>query len=150
MTTTTDATADDKAAATQLHQEGLRRTLAILSALEPTAAYYALLRLQEAGQLDAQLADHARALTKLDACTTAHLEMSHADLQILLRCMTYAFEELFGGMFAHRAIDDEGELGRLGDFAHALAVVADQAAGAACWFTGPRAPLPTVSETPAA
>ncbi len=150
MTVITDATPDDKAAATQLHLEGLHRALAILSTQEPTAAYYALLTMEQAGQLDAQLADHARALTKLDACTTAHLEMSHADLQILLRCMTYAFEELFGGMFAHRAIDDEGELGRLGDFAHALALVADQAAGAACWFTGPRAPLPKVSEPPTA
>jgi len=150
MTTTTDATPDDKTAATQLHQEGLRRALAILSTQEPPAAYYALLKMEQAGQLDAQLADHARALTKLDACTTAHLEMSHADLEIVLRCMIYAFEELFGGMFAHRAIDDEGELGRLGDFAHALAIVADQAAGAACWFTGPREPLPKLAEPPTA
>jgi len=150
MTTTTDATPDDKAAATQLHQEGLRHALTILSTQEPTAAYYALLLLQEAGEIDAQLADHARALTSTGACTTAHLEMSHADLELVLRCMTYAFEELFGDMFVHRAIDDEGELGRLGDFAHALAIVADQAAGAACWFTGPRAPLPKVSEPPTA
>ncbi len=149
MTTTTDATPGDKHAATQLHQEGLRRALAILSGQEPTAAYYALLQLQEAGQLDAQLAKHARALTKLDACTTAHLEMSHADLEILLRCMTYAFEELFGSIFAHNAIDDETSLGRLGDFAHALAVVANQAAGAACWFTGPPAPRTTVAAPPA-
>ncbi len=150
MTTPTATPPNNKAAATQLHQEGLRRALAILSGQEPTAAYYALLGLQEAGQLDAQLAKHARALTKLDACTTAHLEMSHADLEILLRCMTYAFEELFGGIFVHDAIDDETSLGRLGDFAHALAVVADQAAGAACWFTGPRAPLPKVSAPPTA
>ncbi len=142
MTNPTNATPDNKAAAAQLHQEGLRRALAILSGQEPTAAYHALLRLQEAGQIDAQLAGHARALTKLDACTTAHLEMSHADLEILLRCMTYAFEELFGGIFVHDAIDDETSLGRLGDFAHALAIVADQAAGAACWFTGPPHPLP--------
>jgi len=149
MTTPTDATPNDKAAATQLHQEGLRQALAILSTREPTAAYYALLQLQEAGQLDAQLAKHARALTKLDACTTAHLDMSHADLEILLRCMTYAFEELFGGFFVHSAIDDETSLGRLGDFALALAVVADQAAGAACWFTGPRKPRTKLVEPPA-
>jgi len=148
--TTSPTTPNHKHAATKLHQEGLRRALAILSTQEPTAAYYALLQLEEAGQLDAQLAKHARALTKLDACTTAHLEMSHADLETLLRCMTYAFEELFGDFFVHDAIDDETSLGRLGDFAHALAVVADQAAGAACWFTGPRAPRPPVSETPAA
>ncbi len=142
MTTTTTTPPNHKDAATRLHQEGLRRALAILTTQEPTAAYYALLQLEEAGQLDARLAKHARALTKLDACTTAHLEMSHADLEILLRCMTYAFEELFGRIFVHDAIDDETSLGRLGDFAHALAVVADQAAGAACWFTGPPHPLP--------
>jgi len=147
--TPTDATPGDKDAATQLHQEGLRRALAILSTQEPTAAYYALLQLEEAGQLDAQLTKHARALTKLDACTTAHLEMSHADLETLLRCMTYAFEEMFGSTFVHDAIDDETSLGRLGDFAHALAVVADQAAGAACWFTGPPKPRTPVAAPPA-
>jgi len=139
---TTPTPTNDKDAATKLHQEGLRRALTVLTTQEPTAAYYALLLLQEAGEVDAQLARHARALAKLDACTTAHLTMSHADLEILLRCMTYAFEELFGGIFAHNAIDDETSLGRLGDFAHALAIIADQAAGAACWFTGPPHPLP--------
>ncbi len=148
MTTPTTTLPNHKVAATQLHQEGLRRALALLTTQEEAAAYYALLQLQEAGQLDAQLAKHARALTKLDACTTAHLEMSHADLETLLRCMTYAFEELFGGFFVHDVIDDETSLGRLGDFAHALAVVADQAAGAACWFTGPRAPRPPVAAPP--
>jgi len=142
MTNPTATPPNNKDAATQLHQEGRRRALAILSTQEPTASYYTLLKLQEAGQIDAQLARHARALAKLDACTTAHLEMSHADLEILLRCMTYAFEQLFGGIFVHDAVDDETSLGRLGDFAHALALVADQAAGAACWFTGPPHPLP--------
>ncbi len=150
MTTPTTTPPNHKAAATQLHQEGLRRALALLTTQEPTAAYYALLQLEEAGQLDAKLAKHARALTKLDACTTAHLEMSHADLETLLRCMTYAFEELFGSIFVHDAIDDETSLGRLGDFAHALAVVADQAAGAACWFTGPPKPWTKLPEPPAA
>jgi len=126
----------------QRHQEGLRHALDILTTQEPKDAYHALLRMVEAGQLDAELADHARALTKVDASTTAHLEMSHADLEIVLRCMTYAFEQLFGGLFVHDAIEDEGELGRLGDFAHALAVVADQAAEAACRYTQPTPPAP--------
>ncbi len=144
--TTSPTTPNHKDAATRLHQEGLRRALAILTTQEPTAAYYALLQLEEAGQLDARLAKHARALTKLDACTTAHLEMSRTDLEILLRCMTYAFEQLFGGLFVADAIEDETSLGRLGDFAHALAVVADQAAGAAFHYTLPaQAP-----QTPAA
>ncbi len=62
--------------------------------------------------------------------------------------MTYAFEELFESIFVHNAIDDETSLGRLGDFAHALAVVADQVAGAACWFTGPPKPRPPVATPP--
>ncbi len=135
-----------KTTAAQRHHEGLRQALDVLVTQEPTAAYYTLLRLEAAGQLDTQLALHARALTKADASTTAHLEMSRTDLEILLCCMTYAFEQLFGGLFVADAIEDEGELGRLGDFAHALAVVADQAAGAAFHYTLPaQAP-----QTPAA
>jgi hypothetical protein len=140
-----------KTTAAQRHQEGLRLALEILSGQEPTAAYYTLLRLEGAGQLDTRLALHARALTKADACTTSRLEMSRVDLANLLRCMTYAMEQLFGGMFISEAIDDEGEMGRLGDFAHALAVVADQAAGAAFHYTlpAPASPPPT-PQTPAA
>jgi len=136
-----------KTIATQRHQEGLRQALDVLVTQEPTAAYYTLLRLEAAGQIDTQLALHARALTQGDACTTAHLEMSHADLRILLRCMTDAI----GGLFAAEVSDDEGELCRLSDFAHALGVVANQAAGAACLFTTPaQAPRQAAPETPAA
>jgi len=140
-----------KATATQRHHAGLRQALDVLLTQEPTAAYYTLLRLEAAGQLDTQLARHARALTTADASTTAHLEMSHADLEILLRCMTYASQQLFGGLFVARASEDETSLGRLGNFAHALAVVADQAAGAVFHYTLPaQAPTDDAPRTPAA
>ena len=62
-----------KTIATQRHQEGLRQVLDVLVTQEPTAAYDTLLRREAAGQIDTQLALHARALTQGDACTTAHL-----------------------------------------------------------------------------
>ncbi len=127
MTTTTTPPTEggtDTTIEESRHAAGLAVVAQVLTQPEP---YKAILKAQQDGRVDEEMADLARHLTKPDHCTTAQLQMSrHSALSIMFQ-LGLCYTERWGDDHQLTILEDgyaEDDYGRLQDHLQAMADMA--------------------------